>query len=96
MLMVVLRNFGGYDVRALLSMPFCHFKGLFDMAELAEQTEQYNNIIGASSGNTVAGKEIAESVESAKYVDAVKFRDMVTDRAKENAENILKGLKANG
>ena len=96
MLMVVLRNFTGYDMQALISIPFCHFKGLFDMAEMAEQTQQYNAMIGASAGSTGAGKEIAESVESAKYVDAVKFRDMVTDRAKENAENILKGLKANG
>lgn len=66
------------------------------MAEIAEQVQQYNGMISASTGSTGAGKDIAEAVESVRYVDAVSFRDTVTDRAKENAENILKGLKANG
>ena len=66
------------------------------MAEMAEQTQQYDAMIGTSAGSTGAGKDIAESVESVKYVDAVKFKDMVTDKAKESAEQYLKGLKANG
>lgn len=83
-------------MRRLLDMPYCHFKGLFDLAELAEVTFQYNIMIGTSSASTAAGKDIANAVESAKLSDAVKFRDMVTDEAKENAERYLKGIKANG
>ena len=96
MMMLVLRTFGAYDVRRLLDMPYCHFKGLFDLAELAEVTFQYNIMMGTHAAGTVAGNDIASAVESAKLSDAVKFRDMVTDEAKENAERYLKGLKANG
>lgn len=83
-------------MQALLSIPYCHFKGLFDMAEMSEQSQQYSYMVGANAGGTNAGKNIAEAVEAVKYVDAIKFADIVTDKSKARAEKILKGLKANG
>lgn len=96
MLTTVLRNFQCYDLYALLKMPFCHFHGLFEMAEVAGQTAQYDIMIGTRCANTQSGKDLSYSVESYRLSDSISFKDIVTDKAKETAEQYLKRIKANG
>ena len=90
--MMVIGNFGAYDIDTAMEMPYCHFVDLYVLAEKRESMRANAVYIGKMMqyDNDVRQQNlhVMRSRLKSKHI----FKSVVNEKAKKKAEEIVKGM----
>ena len=86
MVAVVLHSFGGYTLKTIMDVPFCHFVKLFSLAEKVQKIDAIVHLNGRAALQSKDIMNDLKATEQSKYKHKKAYKSIATDEAKREAE----------